>query len=243
MDELRNRIKSEYFNYLSEFERNNFDNYLDEDIPFLLNIIWDNYLKNNKVLLVLSITNIFMDNYDKIEDIIKDHKKFKLISYSAKNIEAGEYGFIVNIDWSTSNQLYLPEDLIQAKNINAKMEIMDIFLISVGLGELDYNYDIVNSLKELNEKQQIKILSIYDFNPNYKINIDHVISNTISLYLYFRKDHLNVELQTMYEKKYRKYILKKLKKYLLNDSFDDSMFMKEITDYIDSKEKIVTPKL
>ena len=239
--DIKERIKNEYLEYLTEDEINNIDNYTNEDIPHLLNIIWNNYIEKNNILLVCPINILYPDNLN-IEEFIKNIDRFKIITNDLNNTINGEFGFIIKIDWTTSNKLYLPKDLLKEKVFKCQFDILKIYSINEGLGNIGSRY---NSAKGLLDYLDIPFISLdlHNYRDNYIIDYNILVQDVINYYLYLKGYHLNIELKEELIKKYHKFIINTYKKIISKGIFNDEEFINIIKKYLDEHENIKERKL
>ena len=237
MFDLREKIKNEYLEYLTEEEIKSLDNLDELELKILVNDIWDRYLEKNNGTLVMSVNPLILD-IGVLEEI-NNNKRFKVLNRDKSNTTFGEIGFIIDIDWSDEEVIYLPNDLLKAKVLNSTFSIIGVYFIDCGEGKLSGNYEIAKVLADILNKEDITVYKRDKYKPtkDYYVYIARCLLTD-----YVTKRQINLskieELFTVYGEQ----IINAYKQAKKDETYSDEDFISQMFTYLDANYKnIIVP--
>ncbi len=226
MKEFKKKIKNKYF------KKRNFD-LTDEELKKFVNDVWRRFLEDDDYLLVMPVSPLIDE-----EEIIERVNGYKIITKdSIKKIPAGEIGFICSIDWTSTDKLYMPDDLLKLKYIKTIPNIKAVYTVNNGEGCLSSSY---NKATELAETLLIPLKSFnkFDYDDEYKMDYSILVSEIITSYIMLHYGSFDIELRDKLIKNYSKYIIRRYKDEQNSGIFNDKEFLVKITDDIRTLENI-----
>lgn len=250
LEQIILKIKNNYYEFLTDEDfQILISNPKESDIRKIVNKIWNKYLSNpfdytedNFKFLVSKNGMLSIDSFEPDKYPLFHEKNLYLEILTSEKLlnEINSAGFIVNVDWNKTDQIFLPEDFRQGKEIKIKPSLLAVFNINSGLGKVDSLYYASQTIsEELNllfiSFNKLKLKKYYQFT---KDDEDNIVRGIVSYYL-LDKDLTNLDLHQSLRKKYRNYILNRFKDLVKENIYNDDAFIKEISDYIDAKENVI----
>ena len=228
MNMLIQKIKNEYLEYLTEEEIKSLDNLDEFTFKELVNDIWERYLNKNNSALVMSVSPLIL--MSSIIDEISQNKHFKVLNKDNSNTTFGEIGLIVNIDWTTEEEIYLPKDLLIEKNINPIFGIVGVYFIDYGEGKLSVSYEIAEKLTDIVNQNSVTTFNRDNYKPNDEY-YTYIAKCVLTEYAINRNINLSKidELLTEYGKR----IVEAYKTSKKGLSYNYQSFMSKMYDYLD----------
>ncbi len=254
LTEIISKIKNDYKEYLIEEDQFILDNNpIEYNIRVIVNKIWDKYLTNpfehddkNFRYLVKKNDIVFPEIIDFSElPVFQDEVHFLEI-LSSENIlteKDGRVGFVVKTNWFNSNKILLPDDLQNGVYVRTTLTPRALFSINIGEGKVNASYELASIISEENDILFLD-LNLRKYISNYKLGLgdkQQIINGFVSYYLIGKKDFTNIDEHERLRAKYGTYIIKKYNKLTAENAFNDEIFIKEMSEFIDVFEN--NPKL
>lgn len=255
--ELIAKIKSGYNKYLTDNDYQVLDNNPEEnDIREIINRIWNRYLTNpfdyngkgEFRYLVRKNDLLFFEPVDFENFPIFHDSRHSLELLTNENILeecGGRNGFVVKVDWSKTDKIFLPEDLIKEQHIKTKLIPTAIFCINIGEGKVNVDFDLANTIAEENSLLFLD-LNIRNYDSDYKVGLgdkERIVWGMISWYLSGKPNFSHLEEHMRLRKLYGSYIMKRYNALTKEGLYQDTNFIQEISEYIDRLENVTRIKL
>ena len=232
MESIKDKLRKDY---------PNIDSLSDVEIRKIVSDIWSKYLEENHAYLIINLgPDLFIP--DKEGDAISRNIEGNTFNFTVLNdafIENNKgldnYGLIIDIYWNSADPLHLPSDFIserdyrEGKQITSKYLIKKVYALDTGIGILNGGYEVG---KIFSEELGLEFLSV----PDKRVIDKRTIIHSVIGYILFNEDHMNISLKEELASKYGSYIYKRYQELIQSGSFNDEEFIKEITNYIHTKE-------
>jgi hypothetical protein len=269
MEEIITKIIKYYSGCLTSEDKVIIENNPSEEfVRKIVNRIWGTYLtdsfnyrkgKDFRYLVIddktLPVCNSFMAmDYPQNNYKISDYPEFKTKKHQVKLftntlLSKGikfTTGYIVNVNWETTDRILLPEDFIGKDEELTFSDFDPVALYSIHSGEeiISPSYDNIQSLASESELLFLGI-NRREYITNYKLSdsdLEQITKNFINLYC-FRKRKVNINRQDDLLLKYHDYVKANFKKAYSKDDFSAKKFIKFMFDYLDKSENVISHKL
>lgn len=206
-------IKKDLLNYymheLTDEELENFDSLTDEAIRLIANRIWENFLNKD---FELGKSFKFLAMFACPIELIKDNNSYdqkegyvKLISNNDLNFYCDEVDFIVDIDWTKTNKVYLPIHFKKGSYfITGGINYKAVLAVNNGEGVISSAVDYAMS-KPYGLPFYNLDLTYYD--ETRKPDNNKIVLDVICHYIINEHHKMDFDLRKTLMKKYRKFII------------------------------------
>jgi len=256
---VRAKIKMDHYAELTEEERVQINQADESTLRKIVSRIWANYLTNpfdyedGKAFRYLVFKNnilYFDGEIDYSQLPVFENDSHDLTVLSSDNL-LEEYlsrvGFIVEIDWESSDKILLPSDLTNGKSLYIKGDLKPLALFEVTVGEKMVSGEYESMVRLADENNVLFLdLNKRNYHPNYELSLgekQHIIGHAITWYMLENGMRMDIDKKMELIKKYQSYVLKRFNYLNADLDFDDQAFLKEITEYINKRENITSLKL
>lgn len=202
MKKIKDKIKKEYFKYLTDKEYHEVDTLSADELLSLVNVIWSRYLRKNYLVHKVSPLAFLEDINELLNDNNLGFMVINKADLTAGNIAPNICGIIcANVKF---NKLVLPDEItnLMKKDISYFPEI--IFNTNLGEGPLSSSYENASSFAEEYSIDFLSVSSRVGTKEDYTNMARDII--TSSLFTYGLEADIN--LRDKLVKKYGKLIIK-----------------------------------
>lgn len=202
MEKIKEKIKKEYFKYLTDKEYHEVDTLSADELLSLVNVIWSRYLRKNYLVHKVSPLAFLEDINELLNDNNLGFMVINKADLTAGNIAPNICGIIcANVKF---NKLVLPDEItnLMKKDISYFPEI--IFNTNLGEGPLSSSYENASSFAEEYSIDFLSVSSRVGTKEDYTNMARDII--TSSLFTYGLEADIN--LRDKLVKKYGKLIIK-----------------------------------
>lgn len=233
MENIKEKIKEEYTGYLTNEEIKSIDNLNIDHLKDLVNKIWQRFLIIEETFLVIELNPALM--LDDLDKALKKPLKFKVLSPNLQNTYAGECGFIISIDWLSTETIFLPKDLFESKRINANYHILKVYSINNGEGSLSISYDNAMGLADT-LKLDFLSFNKYDYDKDYQMDYDTFLQEIFTDYILNKYHKTDISLRDDLIKKYGDFVIEYYKTLQDGENYQAENFINYIYTYLNEKE-------
>ena len=191
-----------------------------------LNTLWAEFLNNSGYSLVMPLSaEVNIDNL--LNYLNSPVLGFKLMSDELiRTMPAGEFGFVVNINWNKASKKYRPEDLVTIKYFKAIPKLLSVYSVNQGEGAISSLYE---NAEEIAETLGIPFNSYNkkDYNPSYEIDYDSIVREVITTYILNKYHKFDIELRDKLMSKYKNDII-----YVYQNKVSMGAFLSDFNSFI-----------
>lgn len=255
MNEIKEKLKTLYFDCLTKEEINRLDVMSETEIRSLVNHVWHlyltdpfDYVKGEPFrFLVTFVSPILFAECDASE--LYNLKTDRVKVYTEQNINdayLSDTGYICNINWQNTSEIYLPDDLVgTSKYLKADANPIAIYNVCMGEGRVSAEYDLAQMSGDA-----LKLLFVplnkRDYNPAFeprKIDLENLARDLICEHLLREEQKMDLDKRDLYLKKYGKHIINRYLELVNMNAYNPDEFIKEIVSFLKKSENIIEPKL